>query len=151
MPQDALQSHTVDGQVYQFSYLAPRQALALWSRLAVHVIPAMAAALPKSKGLSAELSELNLEGAAHHLVALLAQEQFTKDVDLVLATVLREDNAPVTVDMYPGRTMHVLKLVAKALEVNYSDFFAGFKTAIAAIRAEFLTAKATKAKQEAQP
>ena len=151
MPQDALQTHTVDGQAYQFSYLAPRQALALWSRLAVHVIPAMASALPKGKGLAAELSELNLEGAAQHLVSLLAQEQFAKDVDLLLATVLKDDNSPVTVDLYPGRTMHILKLVAKALEVNYADFFAAFKTAIAAIRAEFMAKKVKKAEQADQP
>jgi hypothetical protein len=134
--QDALTPHEVDGTTYLFSYLPPRQALALWSRLAKHLVPALAAALPKQGGiggvLDTEVSTLNLESSAQHLATLVSQEAFAKDVDLLLTTVRSTDNAPITIEAFPGKIGHVLKIAVKALEVNFADFFAGFKAALSA-------------------
>ena len=135
MPQEAIESKQVDGETYLFGYLPPRQALALWSRLAKHLLPAFASmAGGTGSVLDAELSGMNWAGAATHISGLLTSEVFSKDVDLLLTTVHKLDNSPVTIDGFPGRIGHVLKVCYTALEVNYADFFVGFKSALDALK-----------------
>lgn len=132
MPQSAIQTKDVDGTTYLFTYLPPRQALSLWTRLAKHLVPAIAAVVPKGGALLE--TELDLEGAAKHLSALLSDEKFQPDFDLLLTTVRLQDNSPVTIENFTGRIGHALKVVLAALEVNYADFFGDFKAVFARLK-----------------
>jgi hypothetical protein len=132
---------TVDGEAYVVQLYGPTYGLRLWSkllRLMGEPLVKLVSMFKNQKIGSAadimgfDLSKLDTDAAASALQTLFAglrDDEFPDLVKEILSsTYFKQGLSPVGDQFenhFSGRYLHLFKLVAKTLAVQYADFFAG--------------------------
>jgi hypothetical protein len=112
----------VDGSTYCVHLLSPSKALKLSFKLTKLVGEPMAQMANASQGK--DVAEL-LPIAVRALLSRLDENEVLGIIKEMVATCTLE-NKPINFeDSFQGRLGHLVKLVAKVMEVQFSDFFAG--------------------------
>lgn len=126
---------TIDGVEYTIYMLDPRTSLRLLRRILGAVSPALGAFAGTGGDMSAEVSPELFSKIAGDLFDRLDEKLLDDAVDH-LASVTHADGKPLKETMaihFRGRIGAMVRWLAFALRVQYADFFAEAKAAIARI------------------
>lgn len=129
-----LQTREIDGFKIELSPLPARPSLSVWYRLAKSVSPSMAQAVGVLQ--AGELLGLDIGDLAGSLTSFFAncsEQDLFFFVDTLLEPCL-VNGAPFKSTMnlaFQGKIFSLLKLLVFAVEVNYADFLAPIKAALA--------------------
>lgn len=133
-----LQTREIDGFRIELSPLPARAALSVWYRLTKSVSPSIAQAigvLQAGELLGLDIGDLS--GSLTNFFANCSEQDLFYFVDKLLEPCV-VNGAPFksTMDiMFQGRIFSLLKTLVFAIEVNYADFLAPIKAAIAQYKA----------------
>jgi len=119
----------IDGEVYSFFMLRPRKSLSLLSKIVKLLGPSI------GKAFSTEVKVKDIMDANINIgdSVIAFSNQFDDDrvqniIDILLSQVHHKgkgelSNDAVYDELFSGKIKHLFKVVLKAMEVQYADFF----------------------------
>ena len=125
---------TIDGKGYEFYMMPPSKALRILIQLAKRALGPVGGALDGSGASLVDLmkTKVNLNGLLSRLAENLDEEWAQQLVTGLLEHVRHEGGTQIIFEVeFTGKLMHLFKIVGKALEVNYADFWEGLRAALA--------------------
>lgn len=127
--------HEIKGIKYEFCLIPPMDALKILTRLIKRTLPSVGGALAGNsiKGMADALNtNVNLDSMAKYLADNLDEREVQDTVREILQHV-RIQGRVINIELdFAGEIMAMLKVVYKALEVNFSDFIEGLKEKLVA-------------------
>lgn len=122
---------TVDSETYKVHLLPPSRAIGLSVRLMKIVGEPLAAMAGQSDNM-----ETALPTAVRALTTRLDESEVLGLIQKLLETVTQGNKPVVFETHFQGRLGHMLKLVAKIVEVQFGDFFTGIGDLVKGRRTE---------------
>jgi len=126
--QNQSELHTIDGESYEFYMMPPGKALKILVQLLKRSLGPVGGALNSDNISLAELmkQKINLEGLLSRLAENLDADWAHQTILQLLEHVRHQGGTQLVFEVeFTGKLFHVLKIVGKALEVNYQDFIQG--------------------------
>lgn len=126
--------HLIDGKGYEFYMMPPSKALRILIQLAKRALGPVGGAL---EGSGASLSDIlqtkiNLEAMLSRLAENLDADWAQQTILAILEHVVHEGGTKIVFEVeFMGKLLHLFKIIGKALEVNYSDFWEGLRVGLA--------------------
>lgn len=131
LQQSGLKTFRIDQEDYQFGLLDPETAMKTWVRFLKMGLGPFGSLLSKVslKGGKVDIGDIDFDlSEALQTLALRMDEQEVMDLIHTMLSQVRDKNGAelVFAVQFIGRIGHLLKVVGKAVEVNYADFFGVF-------------------------
>lgn len=123
--------HEIDGAEYEFYMMPPSKALRIFVQLVKRALGPVGGALDGGGGVSlAEImkAKVNMNGLLSRLAENLDAEWAQQTVQQILEHVRHKGGSQIVFEVeFMGKIMHLFKIIGKALEVNYADFWEGLR------------------------
>jgi hypothetical protein len=123
--------HIIDNEKYIFYMLKPRISLSLLTKLIKIIGPGIGKAFPSSiKAKDILETDIDIGSLFHELSNKIDEKEVQEIIDILFSQVMHSGEGELLKGMaydnlFSGRIKHLLKVVLKALEVQYNDFLAG--------------------------
>lgn len=144
---------TVDGEQYMITMLHPDNALEVWAWLMNRFggsLVKLFSSLPKGQKLTEMMTmnvsdaagALNFESIGMEIVANIKSDEVKQNAKVLLSTV-HQKNQPVDyVTHFMGRPGHMMRVIIKAIQVNFADFFSASQGGVQRVHIEKDTSQA---------
>lgn len=119
----------IDGEVYTFHMLKPRKSLTLLTKIVKLLGPSIGKAFSKEVKVKEILNaDINIGDAVIEFSSKLDDDRVQYIIDVLLTQVIHHgkgtlSNEVAYDELFSGRLKHLFKVVTKAMEVQYADFF----------------------------
>lgn len=126
--------HIIDGKSYEFYMMPPSRALRILVQIVKRSLGPVGGALDGSGASLAEIlkARINLNGFLSRLAENLDEDWAQQTIMALLEHVLHQGGSKIVFEVeFQGKLFHMLKIVGKALEVNYADFWEGLRATLA--------------------
>lgn len=130
------ETHVIDGKKYEFMLIPPLEALRIITRIIKRILPPLGGAFSGSNIMdiaNAIDGDINIQAMTISIAQNLDENEVEETVKQLMDYVMidgRKINFSVD---FAGTLMHMMAVIAKAIEVNYSDFLDGLKGRLATI------------------
>lgn len=122
----------IDGEFFIFHYLPPRMSTKLLVRLLKIVGPSIGKAFPTSNMKVKDIldADIQIGSAVDTLMGKFNEDEVQDIIDILLSRVNHKgkgslSNEATYTELFTGNLSLLFKVVGKALEVQYADFFGG--------------------------